>query len=89
MSEQEARAELAQLYDRLRKLHIFWKMKQVLTAQKQQDQIESLHQKLSNNSMLWEQMAEAEKREHVLKQELIMTQQNLSNCEKVIEKQKD
>lgn len=26
-----------------------------------------LNQKLSSNSMLWEQMAEAEKREHILR----------------------
>lgn len=36
--------------------------------------------------MLWEQMAESEKREHVLRQELLEAQQNLSNCEKIIEK---
>lgn len=36
--------------------------------------------------MLWEQMAEAEKREHVLRQELVLTQQSLSNSEKVVEK---
>ena len=39
--------------------------------------------------MLWEQLAEAEKREHILRQELVMTQQSLSNCEKVVEKQRD
>ena len=64
-------------------------MKDMTNKQKFQDEIHSLHQKLSTNSMLWEQMAEAEKREHVLRQELVMTQQSLSNCEKIIEKQKD
>jgi hypothetical protein len=34
-------------------------------------------------------MAESEKREHVLREELLLTQQKLSNCEKVIEKMKD
>lgn len=51
--------------------------------------MQSLQQRLSSNSMLWEQMAEAEKREHVLRQELLITQQTLSNCEKIIDKQKD
>jgi hypothetical protein len=34
-------------------------------------------------------MAETEKREIVLRQELLSTQQSLSNCEKVVEKQKE
>jgi len=40
----------------------------------------------ANNSYLWDQMAEAEKREKILKQELLFTQQSLSAAEKVIEK---
>jgi secreted Zn-dependent insulinase-like peptidase len=39
--------------------------------------------------MLWEQLAEAEKRERILRQELVLTQQGLSTCEKVVEKQRD
>jgi len=45
-----------------------------------------LNAKLSSNSVLWEQLAEAEKREKVLRKELVLTQQSLSNCEKVVEK---
>ncbi len=36
--------------------------------------------------MLWEQMAESEKRENILRQELVISQQSLSNSEKMIEK---
>ena len=45
-----------------------------------------MNKKLSNNAYLWDQMAEAEKRETILKQELLFTQQSLSAAEKVIEK---
>lgn len=43
----------------------------------------------SNNTYLWEQMAEAEKRERVLQQELKFTQQSLAAAEKVIDKLKE
>ena len=45
-----------------------------------------MKKQLSNNSYLWDQMAESEKREKILKQELLFTQQSLSASEKVIEK---
>lgn len=86
LSEQEAREELVHLHDKYRKLFIFNKVKEVTMKQNFQNQIQELNAKLSSNSMLWEQMAEAEKREHVLRQELVLTQQSLSNSEKVVEK---
>ena len=45
-----------------------------------------MKKQLSNNAYLWDQMAESEKRETILKQELLFTQQSLSPAEKVIEK---
>lgn len=89
MSEIEAREELALLVDRTRLMFVFWKVKEITMRQKYEDQIFNLNQKLSSNSMLWEQLAEAEKRENILRQELVLTQQGLSNCEKVVEKQRD
>ena len=89
MDEQEARAELALLCDRTRLMFVFWKVKEVTMRQKYEDQLFNLNQKLSSNSMLWEQLAEAEKRERILRQELVLTQQGLSTCEKVVEKQRD
>ena len=54
--------------------------------QKYQNKINLMKKQLSNNSYLWDQMAEAEKREKVLKQELLFTQQSRTKAEKVIEK---
>lgn len=74
MDEREARAELALLCDRTRLMWVFWKVKEVTLRQKYEDQLFNLNQKLSSNSMLWEQLAEAEKRERILRQELVLTQ---------------
>ena len=70
----------------MRKQRLFWRTKEMLTKQKTQKQINLMNKKLSNNAYLWDQMAEAEKRETILKQELLFTQQSLSAAEKVIEK---
>ena len=58
----------------------------MLAKQKFQNEINMLKKQVSNNSYLWDQMAEAEKREKILKQELLFTQQSLAAAEKVIEK---
>ena len=58
----------------------------MLAKQKYQNEINMLKKQVSNNSYLWDQMAEAEKREKILKQELLFTQQSLAAAEKVIEK---
>ncbi|CDW83349.1 UNKNOWN [Stylonychia lemnae] len=89
MTEREARAELAQMWDIMRKLRIFWKTKEVLTIDKYEKEIFTLKKQQTSNACLWEQLAEAEKREKVLKQELVFTQQSLAASEKVIEKLKD
>ena len=39
---------------------------------------------LNSNATIWEQLSESEKRERVLKQELLYTQQSLSASEKTI-----
>lgn len=62
-------------------------MKEYLSKAKYETKIANLTQQLSNNSQLWEQMAEVEKREIGLRYELLQTQQSLSNSEKVVEKQ--
>jgi len=86
MSEQEARMELAENIVAMQKLRVFYRTKQMFMKQEFQDQINMLKKQLNNNSYLWDQMAEAEKREKILKQELLFTQQSLSSAEKVIEK---
>ena len=58
----------------------------MLMKQKYQNKINLMKKQLSNNSYLWDQMAEAEKREKVCQQELQFTQQSLAAARKVIEK---
>ena len=73
MDEAEAREELALLCDRTRLMFVFWKVKEVTMKQRYENRLHDLNQKLSSNSMLWEQLAEAEKRETILRQELVLT----------------
>jgi len=54
-----------------------------------QDKINLLKRQLTENKSLWQQLAEAEKRESILKQELIFTQQCLTKSEKANEMLKD
>ena len=67
MTEIEARQELAEMWTEMRRLRIFWKAKEVLTKDKYERQIFVLKKQLTSNAALWEQLAEAEKREKVLK----------------------
>ena len=58
----------------MRKQRLFWRTKEMLMKQKYQDKINLMKKQLSNNSYLWDQMAESEKREKIIKQELLFTQ---------------
>lgn len=73
LSESEARRELSRMCTVIRKQRIFWHTKDMLTRSKYQDQVNHLKKQQTNNSHLWDQLAEAEKRERVLKQELLFT----------------
>ena len=72
-SEQEARFELARMCEAMRKQRLFWRTKEMLTKQKFQNKLNLMKKQLSNNAYLWDQMAESEKRETILKQELLFT----------------
>lgn len=89
MDEAEARLEVASYTERMRLMYLFWKVKEVTLKQRYENQIYALNQKVSSNSMLWEQLAESEKREAILRQELVMTQQTLNNTQLIVDKQKD
>ncbi len=52
---------------------------------KYQDEINLLRKQITNNSLLWDQLAESQKRENVLKSELVMTQSALAETEKAVE----
>lgn len=89
MTELEARQELCDMWKEMRTLRIFWKTREMITKDKYEREIFVLKKQLTSNACLWEQLAEAEKREKVLKQELVFTQQSLAASEKVIDKLKD
>lgn len=67
LSEQEAREELAQSWDYLRKIRIFWHIKYQTTVDKYEREVFTMKKAMTSNACLWEQLAEAEKREKVLK----------------------
>lgn len=51
----------------MRKLRLFWKTKEVLMCEKYESEIFTMKKQLTSNACLWEQLAEAEKREKVFK----------------------
>ena len=67
MNEREAREHVLRLQDIIRKYRIMNKFKEVLTAERHQYKIDNLKQQLTSNTTLWEQLAEGEKREKILK----------------------
>lgn len=81
-----AREELVQLHRALRNQKNFMRMKEVMMKEKHEREIFNLKQQLTSNQALWEQLAESEKREAIMRQELFFTQQSLATCEKIISK---
>jgi hypothetical protein len=73
LTELEAREELCEMWKEMRTLRIFWKTREMITKDKYEREIFILKKQLTSNACLWEQLAEAEKREKVLKQELVYT----------------
>ena len=69
-SESEARQEVIDLQQFIKKSRTLQRLKEAVKQQKHDYQVDNLRQQLSSNSILWEQLAEAEKREKILKQEL-------------------
>ena len=80
---------MLRLQDIIRKYRIMNKFKEVLTAERHQYKIDNLKQQLTSNTTLWEQLAEGEKREKILKQEIERAQQEIATQEKIIERLKD
>ena len=65
------------------------KLQNVQIREKMQEKIDILKKQLTENKSLWQQLAEAEKRENILKQELVFTQQCLTKSEKANEMLKE
>lgn len=72
-----AREELLQLHRALRNQKNFMRMKEIMLKEKHEREIFNLKQQLTSNQCLWEQQAESEKRESIMRQELFFTQQSL------------
>ena len=68
--EREARAEVVALQDFIRKSRTLQRLREAVKTQQMEYKVDNLKQQLSSNAVLWEQLAEAEKREKILKQEL-------------------
>lgn len=88
-NEKEARDEVQQLYDVITKQRMLFKFKELLAAQRHEYKLDNLRQQLTSNTTLWEQLAEGEKREKILKQEIERAQQEIATQEKIIERLKD
>jgi hypothetical protein len=88
-SEREARDEVLRLMDVIRRNRLMHKLKEVLRDERHAFQIDNLKQQLTSNTTLWEQLAESEKREKILKQEVERAQQEIATQEKIIERLKD
>ena len=88
-SESEARNEVLLLQNFLRQTRMLQKLREAVSKQKHDYKIDNLKQQLSSNAVLWEQLAEAEKREKILKQELERCQYEIATQEKIIERLRD
>jgi hypothetical protein len=69
-SEAEAREELLTIQKFMRMQRLFIGFKEGVKQSKHDFKIDNLQQQLTSNASLWEQLAESEKREKILKQEL-------------------
>ena len=67
VNEKQSRDEVDRLIDIIRRQRLMNKFKEVLTHEKHQFKIDNLKQQLTSNTTLWEQLAESEKREKILK----------------------
>ena len=70
--EREAREEVVALQGFIRQARTLQRLREAVKNQQKEYEIDNLKQQLSSNAVLWEQLAEAEKREKILKQELMV-----------------
>lgn len=80
------RRELLSLQGYMRKYKVLTMMKGVLAAERHERELANQRAQLTSNAALWDQLAEAEKREQITKQELTLTKLSLASYEKLIEK---
>ena len=88
-SQADAIKELADLSELMRKNEDDLKLQNVEIREKMEAKINTMKRQLTENKSLWQQLAEAETRESILKQELLYTQQCLTKSEKANEMLKE
>lgn len=67
LSEQEARNELSRMCILIRKQRLLYRTKEMCLMTKYQAKINILESQQNSNVILWEQLAESDKRERVIK----------------------
>ena len=72
--EEETMKEINSLNRYIRKFKIFSKLKEVIAREKHEKELFNQRKRLTSNECLWEQLAEAEKRENIIRQELYFAQ---------------
>jgi hypothetical protein len=82
--ETEVYEELMNLEDKYRKMRIFTNLKQMTMKERYERDIFNLTEELTSNAALWDELAETEKREQLIKEELLHAQQCLGSCERII-----
>lgn len=78
--------QIKHLTEAIRKLKVVQQIKYDSMRIKLERQLEEERQKFSQNQALWEQLAEAEKREQIVQQELTIVKNNNIHYERLIEK---
>ena len=80
----EAYDELAKLQEKVHKLRLFYFMRLICQESHYKKKLQLIKTKMNENGELWEKLSLGEKREIILKQELINAQENLASSERVI-----
>ena len=88
-SEKEAQEQVLQMQNLIRKQRMVENFKHVCAQKKWQTKLETLQKQLTQNADLWEQLAESQKRERVLKQELENLQTQAQQQMRIIDRFKD
>lgn len=89
LNEKDAREQVVRLQDMTRRQRLLHKMREVVANERHERKIDHLKQQLTENSCLWDQLAESENREKILRREIEKTHQEISSQDKVIERLKD
>ena len=78
-SEKEAQEQVLQMQNLILKQRMVENFKHVCAQKKWQTKLETLQKQLTQNADLWEHLAESQKRERVLKQELLRSQNAIAS----------